>query len=148
MVIDAKIGWLLFGVVLIALEFFAPGIVLVFFGAGGIVTSLTTWAGWTPDTSSQATVFGVSSLVMLFGLRHFVKKWFVGHTQHGGGNHDDDFTGREARVLISLPGDNHDGKVEIKGGQWKARSQMPIAAGSIVIIERREGLTFYVRPRA
>jgi membrane protein implicated in regulation of membrane protease activity len=148
MVIDPKIAWLLFGVFLIVLEFFAPGVILVFFGVGAIVTSLTTWLGLTPETSEQTVVFGISSVVLLFGLRHFVKKWFVGHTHHGGGNHDDDFTGREARVLISLPGDNQDGRVEIKGAQWNARSHTPVPAGSIVIIERREGLTFYVRPRA
>ena len=30
---------------------------------------------------------------------------------------------------------------------WKARSEAAIAAGETVIIERREGLTFHVRPR-
>lgn len=147
MPIDAKIAWLLFGVILILLEFFAPGVILVFFGLGAVIASLTTWCGLTPDLSEQTMVFGTSSLVLLFGLRHFVKKWFVGHTDHAGGNHDDDFTGKEARVLIALPGDNHDGRVEIKGAEWKARSAAPIPAGSVVIIERREGLTFYVRPR-
>ncbi|MDB6079998.1 MAG: hypothetical protein JWO82_3745, partial [Akkermansiaceae bacterium] len=102
MLIDPKIAWLLFGVVLIALEFFAPGVILVFFGLGAIIASLTTWTGLTPELGEQTMVFGISSLVLLFGLRHFVKKWFVGHTQHSGGNHDDDFTGKEARVLVSL----------------------------------------------
>lgn len=147
MVIDAKIAWLLFGVLLIVLEFFAPGIVLVFFGLGAILVSITTWLGWTPELGAQTTTFGIASLVLLFGLRHFVKKWFVGHSHHSGGNHDDDFTGREARVLRALPGGNLDGKVEIKGAEWKARSETAIPVGSIVVIERREGLTFHVRPR-
>ena len=75
-----------------------------------------------------------------------MKKWFVGHSVHGSDS-DDDFTGREARVTISLPGQGGDGQVEIKGSNWKARSEAAIPAGSTVIIERREGLSFNVRPR-
>jgi membrane protein implicated in regulation of membrane protease activity len=37
--------------------------------------------------------------------------------------------------------------VEIKGANWNARSEVPVPLGEIVIIERREGLTFHVRPR-
>ena len=95
----------------------------------------------------QAAVFATTSVVLLFGLRRYVKKWFVGKIADPNGASDDDFTGREARVVSELPGRGADGLVEIKGANWKARSDAPIAAGETVIIERREGLTFHVRPR-
>lgn len=146
MSLDAKTLWLLAGVVLIMVEFFAPGVIIVFFGIGAIITALTTWMGLTDGIGEQAAVFGISSAILLFGLRRYVKKWFVGDSTNF--NHsDDDFTGREARVITSLPGHGGDGQVEIKGANWKARSEVAIPAGSTVIIERREGLTFHVRPR-
>jgi membrane protein implicated in regulation of membrane protease activity len=146
MPLDAQTLWLLAGVLLILVEFFAPGVIIVFFGVGAILTAITTWAGWTPEIGSQAAVFAISSVVLLFGLRRYVKKWFVGTSTNRDGS-DDDFTGREAKVVASLPGHGGDGQVEIKGSSWKARSEVAIPAGATVIIERREGLTFHVRPR-
>lgn len=146
MPLDAKTIWLLVGVALILLEFVAPGVVIVFFGIGAIITALTTWLDLTPGLGSQMLVFGLSSVVLLFGLRRFVKKWFVGTSSNPNGS-DDDFIGREARVISSLPGHGGPGKVEIKGANWNARSEEAVPAGETVIIERREGLTFHVRPR-
>lgn len=143
---DAQTLWLLAGVLLILAEFFAPGVIIVFFGVGAILTAITTWAGWTPGIGQQAAVFAVSSVVLLFGMRRYVKEWFVGDSTNFNGS-DDDFTGREARVTTSLPGHGGDGQIEIKGSNWKARSEVAIPAGSTVIIERREGLMFHVRPR-
>ncbi|MCW1925642.1 NfeD family protein [Luteolibacter arcticus] len=147
MPIDPEILWLIAGVILILAEFFAPGVIIVFFGVGAIFTAITTFFGWTPDLGSQAAMFAVTSVVLLFGLRRFVKKWFVGHSANAGGSVDDDYTGREARVITALPGRGEDGLVEIKGTNWNARSDTPVAAGETVIIERRQGLTFHVRPR-
>ena len=146
MPLDDKTLWLLAGVLLILAEFFAPGVIIVFFGIGAIITSITTWAGLTTETGPQAAVFAITSVLLLFGLRRYVKKWFVGHSTNPNGS-DDDFTGREAKVTTSLPGHGGDGQVEIKGSNWKARSEVAIPAGSTVIIERREGLMFHVRPR-
>lgn len=147
MSLDAKSIWLLVGVALVLSEFAAPGVILVFFGSGALLTAITTWAGLTPGIGSQAAVFAVSSLVLLFGLRRYVKTWFVGDSETIAAECDDDFTGREARVITALPGQGGDGMVEIKGANWKARSQLAIPAGAIAIIERRDGLTFHVRPR-
>src|SRR5687768_2965343 len=113
MPLDAQSLWLLAGVLLILVEFFAPGVIIVFFGVGAILTAITTWAGWTPGIGSQAAVFAISSVVLLFGLRRYVKKWFVGTSTNRDGS-DDDFTGREAKVVASLPGHGGDGQVEIK----------------------------------
>jgi membrane protein implicated in regulation of membrane protease activity len=135
------------GVLLILAEFFAPGVIIVFFGIGAILTSITTWAGITPGIGSQAAVFAISSVTLLFGLRRYVKKWFVGDSANLNGESDDDFTGREARVISDLPGSGGDGQVEIKGSNWKARSEVAIPAGATVIIVRRDGLIFHVRPR-
>lgn len=146
--IDAKLLWFIAGIVLILLEFAVPGVVLVFFGIGALVTSVTTWAGLTPEPGSQLLVFALASLSLLFVLRRFVKEWFVGGSDEDDRDMDDDFTGREARVVRDIPGPGLDGRVEIKGAEWRARAPEPIQAGTIVIIDRREGLTLHVRLRS
>jgi membrane protein implicated in regulation of membrane protease activity len=144
---DAQTLWLLAGVLLIIAEFFAPGVIIVFFGIGAIATAFTTWAGWTDGIGSQAAVFALVSVSSLLGMRRYVRKWFVGDSDGARGAEDEDFIGREARVIAALPGRGGDGLVEIKGANWKARSEGQIPVGATVIIERREGLTFHVHPR-
>ena len=140
-----EILWLIAGVLLILSEFAAPGFIVFFFGIGAVITALTTWMGWTTELGSQALVFGVTSVVLLFALRRYAKDIFVGSSDPTNGNLDDDFTGREARVVRDIPGGTSDGRVEIKGAEWKARSPHPVSAGNTVIIEKREGLTLHVR---
>ncbi|TAE75397.1 MAG: NfeD family protein [Verrucomicrobia bacterium] len=144
---DAQTLWLLAGVLLIIAEFFAPGVLIVFFGIGAIATAFATRAGWTTDIGSQAALFAIVSVSSLLAMRRFVKAWFVGSSGDQRSSDDEDFIGREARVITALPGQGGDGLVEIKGSNWKARSETPVPVGATVIIERREGLTFYVQPR-
>ncbi|MCP4148860.1 MAG: hypothetical protein GY757_14030, partial [bacterium] len=40
--------WAILGVVLVFIEFIIPGLVIVFFGVGALITALTTWIGITP----------------------------------------------------------------------------------------------------
>jgi membrane protein implicated in regulation of membrane protease activity len=147
MPLDAQTLWLLAGVLLILVEFFAPGVIIVFFGIGAVATAFTTWAGWTTGIGSQSAVFALVSVSLLFGLRRYIRQWFVGDSTELNGGTDEDFIGREARVVADLPGHGGDGQVEIKGTRWKARSEQAIPSGATVIIQRREGLTFYVQPR-
>ena len=144
---DPTTLWFIAGALLILAEFMVPGVVIVFFGFGALITSLTTWLGLTESLTSQTFMFGASSIVLLFSLRHLVKGWFVGKSDDQNGDLDDDFTGREAVVTRDIPGPGIDGRIEIKGSEWKARSESTIVAGSTVIIESREGLTFQVRNR-
>ncbi|MFC7338437.1 NfeD family protein [Haloferula chungangensis] len=139
--------WFIAGALLILAEFMVPGVVIVFFGVGALITSLTTWLGLTASLTSQTFMFGASSVVLLFSLRHLVKSWFVGKSDDENGDLDDDFTGREALVTRDIPGPGIDGRIEIKGSEWKARAESTIVAGTPVIISGREGLTFHVRKR-
>lgn len=43
--LSSELIWFSCGVVLIFLEFAVPGVILVFFGAGAILTSLLVWIG-------------------------------------------------------------------------------------------------------
>ena len=141
--LTAELFWFLLGFVLLVAEFVLPGIIIVFFGVGAWITALTTWLGLTQSAASQNILFAVSSVILLFVLRKRFTKIFVGSSTTD--TVEDEYTGKEARVLSAV--DTQQGKIEVKGTEWNARSPEPIAANSWVIIERREGLTFHVRPR-
>ena len=145
--LEPEVIWLIAGILLILAEIIVPGVVLVFFGFGAIITAITTGLGWTENFGLQSLVFVVSSVLLLFILRRLLRKWFVGSDDTNRSDMDDDFTGREARVVTDLPGEHGYGRVEIKGAEWKACSPEIITAGQIVIIDKREGLTLHVRPR-
>jgi inner membrane protein len=141
--LSPQVLWFLFGSLLIIVEFATPGIVMVFFGVGAWITAFTTWIGLTPGLPAQNMVFCICSLLLLFFLRNRLKNIFVGSSTND--KIEDEYTGKEVLALSDIS-DSH-GKVEIKGTEWNARSQAPIASSSLVIIERREGLTLHVRPR-
>jgi inner membrane protein len=141
--LTAELFWFLLGFVLLIAELVLPGIIIMFFGVGAWITALTTWIGLTESMASQNIVFGTSSVVLLFVLRKRFAKIFVGNSTND--SIEDEYTGKEALVLSAI--DTQQGKIEVKGSEWNARSADPIAAKTWVIIERREGLTFHVRPR-
>ena len=71
--------WFLAGLAFIIFEFALPGIILVFFGVGAWITSLTTWAGLTPGWTSQLLTFSISSVFLLVLLRRWFRAKFFAH---------------------------------------------------------------------
>ena len=71
--------WTLAGILLIFVELIYPHLVLAFFGGGALVTALTTAIGLTPSLASQLAVFIISSLLLLFLLRRYLKKPLTGN---------------------------------------------------------------------
>ncbi len=139
--------WFLAGLLLILLEFAAPGVIVVFFGVGAWIVALTTWAGLTPGIASQLLVWAIASVAMLLVLRGRLASRFHGFetgTQDPGVNLDE-YAGREVRVTRDIAPDHRDGRVEFKGADWTAVAATAIPAGCLAVIERADGLTLHVR---
>ena len=137
-----ELFWFLLGVILFIMEFFLPGVLLVFFGIGAWIAAFTTWLGITPGLGTQNLVFIISSVILLLTLRKKMTRVFVGDS-----NADtvaDEFIGKQVRVIADTG--TLEGKAELKGSEWQARSATPIAAGSFAIVEKREGLTLFLTP--
>jgi len=140
--------WFLAGLLLILLEFAAPGVIVVFFGVGAWLVALTTWVGLTPGIASQLLVWAIASVAMLLMLRGRLASRFHGFET---GMQDpavnlDEYAGREVRVVRDIAPDHRDGRVEFKGAEWTAVAPTSIAAGHLAVVERAEGLTLHVRP--
>ena len=146
MMFDAKMIWFIAGLVLVLLEFAAPGIVIIFFGVGAWIVSLLLWLGLIESLPVQCVVFALSSLLLLFVLRRYLTSWFVGGILNQGCDVDEEFVGKKVQVVKAIGGGEDAGKVELKGAEWSAYCKLPMAVGSHVVIVKREGIHFIVEP--
>ncbi len=61
--------WLIFGMLLMALEVMAPAMVLMWFGFGAIVAGIALWLVPSLSLGVQILIFALVSLVSVFGWR-------------------------------------------------------------------------------
>lgn len=146
MMVTPELVWFICGAVLVLLEFVVPGVILVFFGVGAWAAALTTYLGLTEGSASQLLVFAVASVILLFGLRRYIRtrfSGFVSERQEPDRNLDE-FTGKSVLVLEDIePG--KPGKAEFKGAPWRAESKDSFSQGENAIIEKLDGLTLIIK---
>ncbi|MBQ6924685.1 MAG: NfeD family protein [Kiritimatiellae bacterium] len=140
--------WLSLGLILAVSEFVVPGFVIIFFGAGALVTGVLKllWSGL-PD-SLALLVFTLSSLGALLLFR---KTWAGGKVIRDGntkdeGDVDESCVGRKVSVVEAIaPGKA--GKVELNGANWTAESDESLETGASAVVTERHGLTLIVKAR-
>lgn len=136
-------SWLVTGLVLCALEFAVPGFVIIFFGAGAILTAFATLIFPSMGTNAQAMAFLALSLVSLAIFRRQALGRGARKDADATIDYDDDFTGREAVVVEAIaPG--APGKVELNGVNWNAAAEAALAPGARVRVVSRNGLVLRV----
>ncbi len=140
---NAFYSWLVGGLAMCALEFIVPGFVIVFFGAGAVLTALALLLFPGMSANTQAILFLGLSLVSLAVFR----RQALGHGKRKSADaavdYDDDFIGREA-VVVEAVGPGAPGKVELNGVNWGAVSDTAFAKGERVKVSRRDGLVLTV----
>lgn len=141
---DPVLTWAILGVVLIFAELFIPGVVIAFFGAGALITALTTWAGLTPGASSQLLVFLFASPVLLFLFRKYLKKTFLGVSKEAENIDFNIEVGKIVPVIELIDPETFGGKVRYQGTPWSARASERIAPGESVKIKGFDNLTLIV----
>lgn len=141
---DPKLIWFLIGVGLLLLEFTAPGLVILFFGIGALITSISCWLGLAETMPVQVLIFSAASMLCIFTLRKYVQKWFVGDSQNEPDEMSHEFIGKSVKVVSAIPGGNGRGKVELKGADWNATSATSHSEGDMVKVIDRDGLNLIV----
>ena len=140
--------WFVVGLALVLLEFAVPGVIIVFFGLGACLVSLTTYLGATESIDSQLILFSVSSVALLFSLRRWIRGKFTGYVsdvQDPARNYDD-FLGKDVTAAEDLsPGKV--GVVEFRGTRWRAVADAPLLQGEEGRIERLDGITLIIRKK-
>lgn len=138
-----EIIWFLIGLVLLVLEFSAPGLIIAFFGVGAWVVALVALF-MDISLTTQLLIFLITSVLMLVFLRKSLRKVFKLDSIENQ-NEQEDFIGKRAIVTEKIS-TNTPGKVELNGTEWEAESTSEIAKGASVTITDRRSITFIVEP--
>ena len=137
--------WFLVGLLLLLLEFAAPGLIVFFFGLGACIVAVVCLL--TDITlNTQLIIFIVSSFLCLLILRKWIKGVFLGHTTSKQNLKEnlEDFVGQRAVVIQKiLP--KAGGKVEFHGTNWEAQADQEIPEGTVVEIIGKENITLKVK---
>lgn len=136
--------WFLLGVVLIVLEFFIPGVFIVFFGIGGLVASVFQYL-FNFSIPMQVTTWIVSSFaVLLFGAK-FLKDLFPSEESYEP-TMKESVSGRMALVIKNVHVERKGGRISFQGTDWDAVSlDAEIPKGNYAKIVDRENLTFKIQ---
>lgn len=136
--------WLLLGMALLISEFFVPGLVAVFFGAGALVVGLLTLFGVIDSLAVQLLCFALISLVTLFGLRRQCTRWLRG-TVAGRTKDDLDNAGLlDQRVIVLTDFVDGIGDVQLNGAKWDAESSEPLRVGDTAWVIGFSGIVLRV----
>ena len=138
-----QILWLGAFVVFLAIETGTLGLVSIWFAVGSLGALLVAWLGgvfWI-----QAVVFLVLSCASLACLRPLVKKYIAPKIK---ATNADSLIGLETLITGDVDNIQAKGELLLGGVPWCARSTNgePIPAGTLVRIDRIEGVRLYVSP--
>ena len=137
--------WLVFGLVLIALEMASSGgFYIIFFGVSGIVVALLAASGLAEPNWIQWLLFSVMSVVSLVLFRSPLMR----KLNLGAGAPDIDTLAGETGTALEDMSAGANGRVELRGTTWSARntSSTPLPRGRRCVVIRAERLTLLVKP--
>ncbi|MEZ5595232.1 MAG: NfeD family protein [Pseudomonadales bacterium] len=141
---SAALWWIVLGFAAVIAELFLTSFIVVFFGVAAIVVGMAIWLGLPAEGGWPYFLFGMVSLGLLFGLRSHFQRWMKGRVADSGV--DEDFIGREARVISGFTADEPGrGRIDYRGSGWNARADGKVfPEGALVRIVGREGITLVV----
>lgn len=137
--------WLLCGVIGLALELILPGLIVLFFGCGALLTGVATWIFPSLQIEGQLIVFVVSSVVLLLVFRKMLRNRFFNKSKESDDELADEYIGKTAVALTDFA--NGHGEVEFKGSKWEALSADEIRKGDTVVISSRESIKLTVEKK-
>lgn len=142
--ISPEIIWAIFGIILLLMELFMPGLVIFFFGFGGLVTALTTMLGVTESLNTQLLVFIFTSILALLFFRKLIKNKFMERSDEPDTDKYNIQIGKIVSVIELIEPNEVGGKVRYQGSPWSAESSEKIGPGESVKITGFRNLTLIV----
>lgn len=94
----------------------------------------------------QVGAFALVSAVCWAGIRPFALKHLYGKSKHIK-TPAEAVIGQECVVETDINPVQETGRVKVNGESWKASAKEPLAAGTVCIVEKLDGVTLTVRPK-
>ncbi len=139
---NPSVIWMIVGVALLLLELIAPGLIILFFGIGSLITAFTLLF-IDISFSWQLTLFLTTSGISILLLRKSLHKKFFNQSSNVKDELEDEFIGKMATAQTKFV--HNQGKVEFKGCAWNAVSESNIKEGDIVQIVKKDSITLTVK---
>ncbi|MCB0284024.1 MAG: NfeD family protein [Calditrichaeota bacterium] len=139
-----ELVWFIIGLILLLVEFGAPGLIIGFFGIGAwVVSGMLLFTDI--SLSTQLITFIIVSVLLTIFLRKWIQKVFKLESIQNQTDEKSEFVGQKALVTKTIK-PNEPGKVEFRGTHWEAEADVEITEGSRVEITDRKSITFVVKP--
>jgi membrane protein implicated in regulation of membrane protease activity len=139
---NLSLMWFLLGLVMILLELLIPGLIIIFFGFGAILTGTLSFM-FDISLNYQIIIFLTSSILSLLLLRKYINNKFFNQKRNGNHSLDDEFINKQAIAIVDFE-PNGIGKVEFKGTNWNATSSDKIKKGELVKITGKDSINLKV----
>ena len=139
----AEIFWLVMFVVLLLIEIFTMGLTTIWFAGGSAIAFVLAFVGF--NVPVQVIAFLISSIILLVLTRPIAVKFFNKERQK---TNADSLIGQKAIVLDKIDTLRGEGRAEVNGMEWSAKTDEPdgiIEAGTVVVIEGIQGVKLIVR---
>jgi hypothetical protein len=137
-------SWWVLGLILLGLELFVPGFVLVWFGVAAILVGLLALIVDWPVQTLALIWAGVSIVLLLVGRR-----WFVASAAHSADPLLNDRAGRLIGRVFTLaePLTENGGRLVVDDSVWRITGPL-LPVGTKVVVKAAQGTTLVVAPTA
>ncbi len=140
--------WFVSGLILIGIEFFMPGLVIIFIGIASLSIAAMRYWGYVYDFQTTFTVWFVFSILYVILLRHLVSIFLPSTQKKAETDEEALVRGKTALVTKKIDHETMEGRIRYSGTEWPARAlEEPIEPGSEISILKREGIGFLVQKK-
>jgi len=138
--------WLIAGLVLIAMELFIPGLVVCFLGLGAMIVAVLRWSGLITGVVASFTVWFITSIALLIGLRHLLLRWVPSESTYTVADEDLDAVGAIVEVVQEVS-EISQGRIRYAGTTWPATTRHgTLLPGQKARLLYRDNLVWVIEP--
>jgi len=140
-----ELFWLILGITLIFLEFFIPGLIVIFFGVSAILMAVLIYLGFITNIFYQFFLWSILSIIFVLTLRRITIKFYPSSEKYQFSK--DSLERKKGIIVEEINPHVGSGRVKISGSYWKAISDdgTIIPVGKEIIVVRQDGLLLYVK---
>ena len=138
---SATVAWVVLAVVAAIVELATPHFGLIFVSAGAFTAALVSWAGF--GFYLQLMIFSVEVVASFLLLRPRLLKTLG---SRGVPSRTESLIGHEGLVSVDIEPLVGEGRVNVRGEDWAARSVAPIPAGQRIRVVSADGVVLEVVP--
>lgn len=136
--------WLILAGMFLILEIITVGFLVFWFSVGALVAMVASF--FTNNIIAQASIFVISSTILLFATRPFVAK--ITKKDEEVKTNAYSIEGKTAKVIVDVDPIDGQGQIKVGGEVWSAKSynDTVIPKDTEVLVEKIDGVKAIIKP--